>query len=129
MLNEDFKEHDSDGAFDLAYSNGSLVVGIYRISFEAAVDEGVPVTMSALKFAKYHLGLTGKDAEVCEDGTVAYYTYVTEDESGTRYFYMPTFYRTPYAYFIITFITRAQDTEQSQKYFLELASTVYLNDK
>ena len=125
-LPSEFDPHDSDGAFDAAWSDGETVVGMYRISFDAAVDQEVPLTLSALGFAEYYLGLTDKTAEIAEYGTVAYYYYLSTAGGGGEYMYLLTFFRTPYSYFIISFISSSEDMENKISDYLELASTVYL---
>lgn len=90
--------------YDLAMSNGEAIVGLMRLSFEAALGEGIYSTHSPYAFAELYTVILGmEDTTVEEHGDVPYFTY-TRQSSGGDYFYMATFYRTHYAYFIITFI-------------------------
>ena len=125
-LPSEFASHDSDGAFDAAWSDGATVVGMYRVSFDAAVDEDIPLTLSALGFAEFYLRLTDKTAEIDEYGTVAYYYYLSSAGGGGEYMYLLTFFRTPYSYFVISFISSSEDMDEKLSEYLELASTVYL---
>ena len=127
-LPEDFKKTDGGETYDLAYSNGVIFVGILRISHDAAAEVSMPTTMTPLKLAELHLlenGMAGENSEIREEGDVPYYTYKS-GEGMADYFYMPTFYCTPFAYFIITFITPAPVGDASIPEILSYVSTVYL---
>ena len=125
VLPDGYEELDSESSFDRVYANGTDAVGIFRVSFEAAIDDGVPTTLSAKKFAEYYLEQSGLVTEVEERDNIPYFVYV-EEQDGQRYMHVPTFYRTPYAYFIITFTSAGGGDEEKLGEFLEIASTVYL---
>ena len=128
ILPSEFKSADTGENFDLAYSNGRLFVGILRISYDAAASAAIPTTMTPLKLAEFYLRESEKGeiaSDVLQHGDVPYYTYTMGEGEG-EYFYMPTFYSTPYAYFIITFITPAVIGEASTEEILSYVSTVYL---
>ena len=128
VLPDGFKESEAGGGFDRVYSSGTESVGIFRISFDAAIDEGISTTMSAMKFAEYYRDESGLVTDILQDGTVAYFIHVFEDADGTRYFHLPTFYRTPYAYFVIIFTAVGDYDAEVERRFLDIASTVYLID-
>jgi len=120
LLPRGFDKKDTDGVFDVVYSDGELTVGITRISYASLVDEGISPTLSPRAFAELYKRGEGIDKTVHEYGDTVYYTYTLGSER-----YLPTFYRTPYAYFIITFAFAeggAWDIEGA----LELTNTVYL---
>ncbi len=124
LLPSGFELLDAEGAFDLAYSDGELTVGITRVSFAVLVDSGISATLSPREFAAVYRNAAGISKKVFDYGDTAYYSY-TENAGGISYRYTPTFIRTPYAYFIITFIAReggAWDIESA----LALTAKVYL---
>lgn len=131
VLDEGFEAYDTDGAFHVAYSDGKTIVGISRFSFVDCEEYGLLTTFTPRKFADVYLEMLDRtvDESVKVHGDVPYFTYTDTGSNGEMYFYMPTFYRTPYAYFIITFITpKARETEGRVE-FLEYTSTVYILDK
>lgn len=106
-LPESFEDYDAGETYDVAYSDGIVTVGFLRLSYEVCVTEGIPTTMSPGKFAEYYrtLALDGITVgETKNEGDVPYYTYVLASGDGVSFTYMPTFYFTPYAYFIVTYI-------------------------
>lgn len=126
-LPKEYKEQDSGGSFDAAYSNGEAVVGITRISFEAAVLDGIPATLSPLKFAELYKERTDRDwCRVILLGDVPYITYPSSSDSGKVYTYLIGFYRTPYAYFTVTFVTEEKNGEKYQEEFLSLLNKAYI---
>ena len=128
-LPEGFGIFDSDGAFDVAYSDGGRVVGITRLSFDACIAEGVLTTMDAYGFARYYINLLGIGSpELLSLGDTVYYTYVNENDEGIPTLHLPQFVVTPYAYVIITYVS--YDTSLSSvEAFLEIARTVRLTGK
>ena len=128
ILTEDFITYDTDGAFSVAYSDGEVIVGISRYSFVDCIEVGLLSTYTPLKLANVYLEMLERtvDESVKVRGDIPYFTYTDTDENGVSYFYMPTFYRTPYAYFIITFITpKVRETEAREEFFGYM-ETVYL---
>ena len=108
LLPNEFTDYDTGGIYDVAVSDGSIIIGILRLSFEACIRDSIPTTMDAEKFAKYYMGDKDRFDELTEVTTsedMVYFTYTLEGNNGGKYFYMPTFYVSPYAYFIVTFIT------------------------
>ena len=128
ILPKDFDEYDSGGAYNIAYSDGKTIVGIARYSFVDCEEYGLLTTFTPMKLAEVYLDMMDRtvDETVKKQGDVPYFTYTETAEDGSQYFYMPTFYRTPYAYFVITFITPKVREVQGRVEFLEYIKTVYL---
>lgn len=131
ILDKDFEVYDTDGAFNVAYSNGKTMVGITRLSFVDCEEQGFLSTFTPRKLAEVYLGKLDKqiDGSIEVHGDVPYFTYTDLGSDGASYFYMPTFYRTPYAYFIITFITPKVRESEGRVEFLKYASTVHILDE
>ena len=128
VLTKDFEEYDTDGAFNVAYSDGNVIVGISRYSFVNAEELGLLSTYTPEKLAEVYLKKMDQatDEGVKNFGDVPYFSYTKSSQEGLEYFYMPTFYRTPYAYFVITFITPKQRENEGRGEFFEYMSTVYI---
>lgn len=128
VLTRDFETYDSSGAFHAAYSDGTVIVGITRYSFVSCEENGLLTTWTPRRFATVYLEMSDKvtDEGVMVHGDVPYFSYTGTDNTGNRYFYMPTFYRTPYAYFVITFITPESNKEAGRVEFLKYTETVYI---
>ena len=128
VLTNDFGSYDSDGAFNVAYSDGNTIVGIARYSFVDCIELGLLTTYTPRKLAEVYLDMMDRtvDEGIKVHGDVPYFTYTESAEDGSSFFYMPTFYRTPYAYFVITFITPKSREAQGRVEFLEYISTVYI---
>lgn len=103
VLNVDFEPYDSKGAFDVAYSDGNVIMGMMRYSFVDCEEYGLLSTHTPEKLAEVYLDKSNdnKDIEILKTGDVPYYYYT----SSEGYVYLVSFYRTPYAYFIVTYIT------------------------
>lgn len=128
VLPSEFEEYDSDGSFDASYFDGELIVGMTRVSFVAAMDDGIPTTLTPLRFAEVYRGrIDREDSEIKELGDVPYFTYTVTTDDGREYIYIPTFYVTPYAYFVIMFITSAGNERWNQESILELTRSVYID--
>ena len=130
-LPSSFTDYDTGGIYDVAVSDGSIIVGILRLSFEACIRDSIPITMDAEKFAKYYKGQggtgLGEVSEIITSEDVVYFTYILDGNDGGKYFYMPTFYVSPYAYFVVTFITDYNFREAAKGDILNYSSTVYIN--
>jgi hypothetical protein len=127
ILTKDFESYDHGGAFNEAYSDGKTVVGITRYSFVDCEEYGFLSTFTPLKFAEVYLNKMEESdgIEIERSGDVPYFCFSRVTDEGA-YFYMPTFYRTPYAYFVITFITPLQREASGRAEFLEYAGSVYI---
>ena len=130
-LPREFKDHDSDEHYDACYSNGTVVVGILRVSFDAIASENWTPTMSPLVFAETYYkqnalsGIPVTETEV--RGDVVWYTYSQSSAGGMSYTYMPTFYFSPYAYFIVTYILPSGDYEYKKETLLSYAESVRID--
>ena len=123
-LNRDFEKIETDGAFDLSYASDDIIVGISRLSFAAAVADGVPATLDPESFAAVYMSRSGHKEEVLQYGEVPYYTYKVKTDTGSLT-YLATFYKSPYAYFVITFITKSTGGAYIED-MLALTNGVYL---
>ena len=124
VLPSEFRKIDVDEVFDLAYTDGALTVGMTRISFGAVMDIGLSPNLSARELAEFYRDNSAISKNVFDYGDTVYFTYLKSD-GDIEYRYIPTFYTTPYAYFIITFITPViggWDLESA----LSLTNRVYL---
>ena len=124
VLPKDFMEIDTDASFDLAYSDGDAVVGLTRLSFDAVFESGIPATVSVRELAELYQASHGVKHIIYAYGDTVYYSYTVERD-GAVYIYMPTFYKTPYAFFVITFILHGAG-EWTAEEALALTSSVYL---
>ena len=127
-LTKEFKEYDSEGAFNVAYSDGNVIVGITRISFVDSEQLGFLTTHSPRVFAEVYRDMMERElkGEVDMHNDVPFFTYTDVGSDGAIYFYMPTFYKTPYAYFVITFITPKLREDVGRVEFFEYIDTVYI---
>ncbi len=123
VLDSSFTEFSSE-QYDLALEGEGMNVGVKRISLYAASVEGVPDNYSPRRFAEYFLSKRGDEAEIFTYGDIPYFS-LSESVSGVEFYTLYTFYRSKYAYFIITFATeRARESEYRERFF-EYADTVY----
>lgn len=129
-LPESFDEYDSGGVYDVAYSDGPMIVGFLRISYDVCVDEDIPAMMSPIYFAPLYKELALSDAvvsELRESGDVPYYVYTLESGGDTAHTYVATFYFTPYAYFVITYVVSSFNYPLCEENILEYAASVYID--
>ena len=128
VLTKDFITYESEGAFNVAYSDGKVIVGISRYSFVDCIEVGLLTTYTPMKLATVYLDMLDRtvDEAVNKRGDIPYFTYTEKAEDGSEFFYMPTFYRTPYAYFVITFITPKMREVEGRVEFFGYMDTVYL---
>lgn len=120
-LTEDFYSVEDEN-FDATYSNGDYAVAILRISFVAAVREGIPETMSAYEFGSFWIERCQREANLISGDTV--YCEYYETQSNTEYFYLEAFYRSAYAYFVVLFTTPSELEEAGRVDFLKFANNV-----
>ena len=127
-LPRSFKEREAREGFDLEVSDGYITVGITRYSFDAVIKDGILATHTPLKFAEVYKGLMEgvPVGPIRESGDIPYFIYKGASASGEAY-YMPTFYRTPYAYFVITFVSSSDISDRTREQFLAYAGTVFVN--
>ena len=104
-LPKGFSKYDSGGTFDVAYTDGDLIVGMVRVSFSAGMNDGISATLTSHSFGEVYCLRAGlEDKTVFDYGDTSYVSY-TNTVEGYKYRYTHTFYTTPYAYFIISFIS------------------------
>ena len=127
VLPRSFSRLDASDSFDIAYSNGEIFVGILRISLDYAAEANMPTTLTPMKLCEYYRreSETENSSSIAVHGDVPYYSYVAGKDEGA-YFYLPSFYVTPYAYFVITFITPVERGEALTEEILSYISGVYL---
>lgn len=126
-LPSEFEERSTDEVYDVCYTDGTVTVGIMRLSFDACVGDGIPTTLSPRQFAEYYrsYALGGIHTTSTQTkGDVVWYTYTQGSSSGMSYTYMPTFYFSPYAYFIVTYILPTGDYIYKQDELLGYAESV-----
>lgn len=115
--------------FDAAFTDGYCVVGMVRISYAAAVKDGIPATLDPKQFAQYYMTLAEAedptlgiyDIYVTDD--VPYYTYLKDG-----YFYMPTFYCSKYAYFVVMYTCAEERAAEYTDDFIKYASEAYFTE-
>lgn len=126
VLTGDYEEIKSE-SFDKAMSDGRSVVGITRMSFEAALDDGIPTTLTPRAFAEEYKRRTEKtDCQVLDNGEVPYITYVQKAD-GQLLHYTVAFYRSDYAYFSVVFVTYEEYAEEYSEKFLRDMKCAYLD--
>lgn len=125
-LPRSYEPYETD-SFDAAFYDGETVVGFLRISFVAGYDNGIPDTLSPEKFARFYMEKIGRQLDVSIRGDVPYYIYYNTDGDVT-YFYLATFYRTLYAYFVITYVTEAKNEIKNTEAYLTFAKNAYMLD-
>ena len=122
-----FTELSAPDDFDLAFENGDKVIGVRRLSFGAVLEDGMLTTHSPERLAEIYrerIGVNGA-SDVFMHGDIPYFIYTLNSLDGT-YAYMPTFYRTSYAYFIITFICKNNIDDGTRVKFFEVCDSVYI---
>ena len=123
---EAYEKQSLEDTFDAAYTDGVSVIGIARLSFEAAIDDGIVETLSPEGFAKYYRQRIGKeDAALTIAGDVPYIVYEGGEEE--KYTYLVAFYRSRYAYFVVTFATGSEYFSSCRAEYIEIATSAYLD--
>ena len=121
-LSEDFEEFEAEN-FDAAYTNGKAIVGIYRISFEAGFNQGIPDFLTPEQFARFYMKNSGKSVEIKKHQATPYYEYVDEQD-GIKNTYIATFYRSRFAYFLVLFATPESLYTQTFEELISYTETV-----
>ena len=125
-LESDFYEEKNDG-FDVCYTNGKYVVGILRISFDAAYSEGISDALNARQFGAFWLTKCERNVEILRHEDIDYAEYF-DVVSGTEYYYLSSFYRSPYAYFVVLFGTQRKDMTEGRVKFLNYSTDIYFTE-
>ena len=127
-LSEDYVQSDSE-EFDVVYTNGECALGILRISFQAAIAEGITDTLSAKSFGLYYANLMcGRDVEMQKHSGVDYCSYY-DGEGALEHYYLEAFYRSDNAYFVLLFATLKGNEDAYKDKILDIMSGVYFTDK
>lgn len=113
---------DAEG-FDSAYSDSDFVVGINRISFAAGFNQGIPDYLTAEEFATFYMKQSERDAVVNRRGDFAFYEYV-DLSGGVSTFYLASFHRSKYAYFLVLFACDEAKRDALTLDFLSYADSV-----
>ena len=121
-LPKSFKDFEVQG-FDKAYSDGESVVAIYRVSFEAGREDGIPDFLTTEQFARLYLKSTSRKAEIKNHNFTAYYEY-TEPAGGENSSYLASFYRSKHAYFLVLFACPERLYSEKLQTFLSYTETV-----
>ncbi len=127
-LADDYRPYDSEGAFNAAYTDDSSIVGIVRISYADCASMSISAAWTPRMLADYFLAESPYSSlsSVEMRGVTPYYTYTEVDENGDEYFAIQSFYRTEYAYVVITFITSKAREEAGRYEFLRYIDSVYI---
>ena len=127
-LDDSFSEYDVGGRFDMSYTDGRVIVGVLRFSFEACLKDDIPISMSDYTFAKYYRAKAVDIDDVSEVelyGYLPYFTYTLDGADGARHRYIATFYTTPNAYFLVMYITPAESAKDNVSHIESLIGKVY----
>ena len=105
----------------LHFTTNQIVYHILKDDIEVLDKQPIFVVLMAFDiFCHIEEGAT-----VFLHGDVPYFIYTLYASGGT-YAYMPTFYRTSYAYFIITFICKNSIDEGTRVKFFGVCDSVYI---
>lgn len=96
---------------DLSVCNGLVAITLLRLSHEAAAGEGVPPMLTQLDFARFYLTLIEREAEIKLHSGVPYFTYESIGSGGESFTFLLSFFQTPHAYFVLSFITTTDNFE------------------
>jgi len=121
-LSDDFREFEAE-SFDAAYTDGTALVGIYRISYNAGFNQGIPDFLTPEQFALLYAKSTGREVEIKKHDGVPYYEY-TEENDGIKSVYIASFYRSMYAYFTVLFATPESLYDEVKPRLLSYTETV-----
>lgn len=127
LVLDDSFEREKSADFDLLVSNGEVAVSLIRISFDAALSQGIPDTYSVERFAQFFMIKSEKSDTLLQHGDVPYYSYI-ETVNSRKLFYTVTFYRSYYAYFVVAYATSTENKDKYASDFLEYSSKAYFND-
>ena len=111
-----------DTSSNLLLTDGKMTVSFKRLSFIDAEAVGVSAAYTDVRFAEYFLENSGIDGSVYTYIDTPYYTYYTDGED--RLFCLASFYRTPYAYFVLIFATSASREKTAREEIFDALKTV-----
>lgn len=122
-LPDGYTERERPEGANMLLSDGTSTVTLRRTSLADAHKAGIPSGYSAVDFAELFLEMSEVEGELLDYHSTPYYTYyVTKD--GVRLFCLASFFRTPYAYFIIVFATRAELEEEGREVYFSAIDSV-----
>lgn len=127
-LSGEYREVEAKESYDMSYTDDEIFIGVSRYSFSACIEDGILTTMTPRKFSDFYKEKSGvKDASTTEEyRKIPHYTYTKTGDSGREFVYTLTFYRTDYAYFIITFITTPESYFEREGDIYAVLDTVYI---
>lgn len=95
----------NEKSVDMALCDGDCAVTLVRISTEAAGASGIFPALSQLEFANFYIKrILLLDAECQLISDIPYCTYEKRTD-GVDFTFLLAFFRTPNAYFVLSFIT------------------------
>ena len=109
---------------DKLFTSEEAVITLVRISKEAALEDGIPEFLTQLDFAGLYLDENEIEASIELHRDIPYCVYRLTSEEGEDFSVLLTFYATPYAYFINSYITTADRAGELLQSFLEIALDV-----
>ena len=121
-LPDSFYETEEEN-FDAAFTDGESIVTIVRISFDAALAEGIVGSLTPTEFGRYWVKKCGRGVGIQHSNGVSYCVY----RDGLGYFYLESFFRSEYAYFVVLFAGNEEREEILTTEFLSYASGIRLN--
>lgn len=122
-LPDDFYSVKNDD-FDVVYSNGEYMTAILRISFQAAVMENIPETLTPYEFGEFWIEKCQRDATLIKENSVYCEYFDYDEKNDNEYFYHESFYRSAYAYFVILFAVDSELCDTGRVDFLKYSESV-----
>lgn len=110
--------------FDVVYSNGRYMTAILRISFQAAVMENIPETLTPYEFGEFWIEKCERDATLKKENSVYCEYFEYDEKTEKEYFYLEAFYRSAYAYFVILFAVDSEFYDTGRVDFLKYSESV-----
>ena len=120
-----YREEAAPESANMLLTDGQSTVTVKRLSIIDAEEQGISGSYSDKQFAEFFLIRSGIDSNIASYGDVPYYSYYESSGAG-KLFCISAFYRTPYAYFVITFITPKAREDEGRVEFYGYMDTVYL---
>lgn len=125
-LKNGYYEADAGDSANMLLTNNESTVSIKRLSIVDAEKDGISGSYSAEQFAEFFLINNSLDGKIASIGDVPYYSYY-DTTGGVELFCISSFYRTPYAYFIIIFATSSAREDAARAEFFDAMSSVTYN--
>lgn len=109
---------------DVVLCDGEMALMLVRISHEAAAGEGIFPGLTQLEFARFYISLSNVDSEVRLYSGIPYCTYRRVGSDGGAFTFLQSFFQTPNAYFVLTFITVEDNFDVMKPTIFEYISSV-----